>query len=669
MFLAKSANPNYRPDVDGLRAVAVLMVLGYHIGTRFLHGGFIGVDIFFVISGYLITKILYKEINEGRFSISAFYVRRIRRIAPALIGVLIVTTVVAYFALLPSELKDYSHSLLAAIFSVSNFYFWSQAGYFDAQALSKPLLHTWSLAVEEQFYIFFPVLLAFVFRFKRRWLIPVFAFLAVASFALSAWAAFHSRDFAFYWPVTRIWELLCGAFVAVGATPAIKSAPGRNAAALLGLGLICFASARYSDATPFPGIAALAPCIGTALIIIAGTNGTTLVNRALSLRPVVFIGLISYSLYLWHWPILVFQSMGEGVGGGVPVVVRKGLMALASLIMATLSWYFVERPFRTPNKRTPNRRVFEVAAACAAVPAIAACVFLLLNGLPSRFPSASITVASYLGNGHSEDRANYRAGSCFITSSYKYSDYQPASCLQEDSSRPDYLIMGDSHAAQLYYGLSTVFKDATFLQATASGCKPTLRQGMYPDTNCVQLIGHVLHDYLPRAKLKAVLIGGNWTESDLGRLGETLAYIKTLHLQPILFGPVVQYDAPLPRLLAISIKKSDASYPAMHRIAASRSLDRKMASLSANVWQVEYVSYYQALCDGSACMEYAAPDVPLQADTTHFTSLGSVVFAGKLRDSHLIEGQDSVAEVRQVPSFPSRIKSERHNALTGSTRQ
>ncbi len=159
--------------------------------------------------------------------------------------------------------------------------------------------------------------------------------------------------------------------------------------------------------------------------------------------------------------------------------------------MAMLSWYFVERPFRIPNKRTPTRRAFEVAAASAAIPAAAACVFLLSNGLPSRFPAAPISVASHLGNGHGADRAHYRAGSCFITSSYKYADYQPASYLHEDASRPDYLIIGDSHAAQLYYGLSAVLKDATFPQATASGCKPSLRQGMDPDDNCVQLISHV----------------------------------------------------------------------------------------------------------------------------------------------------------------------------------
>jgi peptidoglycan/LPS O-acetylase OafA/YrhL len=609
------------------------MVLAYHIGTRVLNGGFIGVDIFFVISGYLITKILLKELNEGRFSISAFYVRRVRRIAPALIAVLLVTTAVAYFILLPSELKDYARSLLAAVFSVSNFYFWSQSGYFDGLSLSKPLLHTWSLAVEEQFYVFFPILLAIVFRRNRNWITPTLVILAFCSFVASVWAVMYYPSLAFYWPVTRTWELMCGSCLAIGAVPAIRSAAGRNTASLAGLALICFAGMRYTSATPFPGVAALAPCIGTVLIIAAGTHGTTLVNRALALRPVVFIGLISYSLYLWHWPVVVFQAMGEGFGG-FSSPVRKCLMAATALLLGTLSWRFVERPFRVGDKRTPNRKVFQVAALCAAVPVFAACVFLFGGGLKSRFPSRSIAVATYLENPEAGDRWHYRIGSCFITSKNSFKDFDQATCLRMNPAVPNYLIFGDSHAAHLDYGLSTTFPNENFLQATASGCMPFIEQAKSNRSDCVKLVDFVLKDYLPASHLKAVLIGGNWADKDMAELGQTLAYIKSLGIQPILFGPVVQYDSPLPRLLAISIKKSDRTLAERHELPTSKALDIKMAGLAKNVWDVKYISYFDTLCTGSDCVEYAAPDVPLQGDVAHFTAPGSVLFAEKLKADH-----------------------------------
>jgi len=630
----KPGNPNYRPDIDGLRAVAVLMVVAYHIGTRFVKGGFVGVDIFFVISGYLISKILMKELEQDRFSIAAFYVRRVRRIAPALIAVLVATTLVAYFTLLPSELKEYSWSLIAAVFSVSNFFFWSQAGYFDALASSKPLLHTWSLAVEEQFYLFFPLLLAFVFRRGRRRVTPMVVTLAACSFVFSLWAVKFYPNLAFYWPLARIWELMCGTCLAIGAVPAIRSTMARNAASLAGFGLIACSGTLYTVATPFPGFAALAPCLGTALIIAAGTHGTALVNRLLSLRPVVFIGLISYSLYLWHWPVIVFSAMGVGAEG-LSLNLRKVLIAVVSIILGTLSWRFVERPFRSSSQGTPNSKIFAVVGICAAVPTLVACIFLLGGGMKSRFPPNAIAVASYLENPEAGDRWHYRIGSCFINSLNTFKDFDRSTCLTPDPAKPNYLIFGDSHAAHLYYGLATEFPEDHMLQATASGCMPFVDQVAQARANCAELVDFVLKDYLPkRPRLKAVIVGGNWEPKDVEEIGKTLAYIKGLGVRPILFGPVVQYDTPLPRLLAVAIKNSDATLAQRHRLPMSRALDLKLANLAKTVWDVPYVSYFETLCKGEECVEYASPDVPLQGDIAHFTAPGSVAFAERLKAMH-----------------------------------
>ena len=632
----KPGNPNYRPDIDGLRAVAVLFVLAYHIGTRFAKGGFVGVDIFFVISGYLISKILVKELNDDRYSIAAFYVRRVRRIAPALVAVLVVTTAVAYFTLLPAELKDYSWSLIAAVLSASNFYFWAKAGYFDALASSKPLLHTWSLAVEEQFYLFFPLLLAFVFRRNRKWVTPMVVSLAAASFVFSIWAVKFYPTLAFYWPIPRIWELMCGTCLAVGAVPEFRSPVSRNAASLAGLGLILYSGMFYTVTTPFPGLAALAPCLGTALIIAAGTHGTALVNRLLSLKPVVFIGLISYSLYLWHWPVIVFTTMGVGVEG-LSLNARKILIAVIAILLGTLSWRFIEGPFRKGDKSTPNSKIFLTAGLCAAVPTLIACIFLLGDGLNFRFPPSAITVASYLENPEAGDRWHYRVGQCFITTKNSFKDFDQSTCLTPDPAKPNILIFGDSHAAHLYPGLSATFPDDHILQATASGCKPFVKQIDHARPDCAEVVDLVLKDYLPKSHLKAVIVGGNWEPKDVDQIAQTLAYIKSLGVQPILFGPAVQYDTPLPRLLAVSIKSGDPTLAERHQLAMSRALDLKLANLARTTWTVPYVSYFDALCNSAKCIEYAAPDVPLQGDVAHFTAPGSIVFAEKLKAANALD--------------------------------
>jgi peptidoglycan/LPS O-acetylase OafA/YrhL len=632
----RPANPNYRPDIDGLRAIAVLMVLACHLETSYLIGGFVGVDIFFVISGYLISKILLKELEQGRFSIAAFYVRRVRRIAPALIALLAATSLAAYFMLLPSELKAFSWSVIATIFSASNFYFGSQSGYFEALASSKPLLHTWSLAVEEQFYLFFPLLLAFVFRRKRDWVKPSLIIFATTSFLFSLWAVKFFPTIAFYWPLSRIWELMCGTCLAVGLVPAIRSATGRNAASLLGLGLIVYAGQYYRVSTPFPGFTALAPCIGTALIIAAGTHGTSLVNRVLSWRPIVFIGLISYSLYLWHWPIIVFSNIGLSVDGLSPHV-RKIFLAIVSIVVGTLSWWLIERPFRSGAKGIANSKIFLTAALCAAVPAVIAVVFLARDGVKSRFPPSAIAVASYLENPSRGDKWHYRIGSCFIPSSNSYGEFDRSTCLTPDTALPNYLILGDSHAAHLYYGLSVVFPQDHILQATASGCRPLLEQPDEARKDCVEIVEFVLKDYLPKSHLKAVLMGGSWSPDELDALGRTLAYIKGLGVQPIVFGPAVQYDLPLPRLLAKSIRNSDPTLPERHQVPEARKLDGRMANLAKTVWHVPYISYFDTLCKGSACMVYASPEVPMEGDIAHFTAPGSVAFAQRLKAAHALD--------------------------------
>ncbi len=437
---------SYRPDIDGLRAVAVLLVVAYHTGIAKCHGGFIGVDVFFVISGFLISSVILAEISAGKFSIFAFYERRIRRIFPALMVMMFLTSFLAWKYFLPTELIDYAKSLLAATFSVSNIYFWRQSGYFDAPAALKPLLHTWSLAVEEQFYIVFPLFLVLIRKlFPARLRTAVLAFAAV-SMLISAYGAFHNPVSTFYLLHTRAWELLLGTIISLKVLPSIVSPVWRNVASATGLGMIIVSGFLYTSATPFPGIAALAPCVGSALIISAGESGTSFVGRLLSLKPVVFIGLISYSLYLWHWPIIVFQGVGTILISGVSERAVKLSILVASLVAATISWKFVEVPFRAGRLKLTGAAVFRAAFAAAFVLAALGGAALAFRGFPSRYSPEAVRVAAYM-----DVRAPYREGTCFITSSDKIQDFDAGTCLRDDPVKKNYLLIGDSHAAQLWY--------------------------------------------------------------------------------------------------------------------------------------------------------------------------------------------------------------------------
>ncbi len=289
----------YRPDIDGLRAVAVVLVLLYHLGVRFARGGLIGVDVFFVISGYLITSIILDDLDAGQFSLLRFYERRVRRIFPALFVVLVATTVVAVWLLLPSELTTYAKSLIAAVFFVANIFYYDLGGYFTSTAESQPLVHVWSLAVEEQFYVFFPLLLMALYRFRNGAAVaPGLILIALLSLGVSIPLVYVSPDAAFYLLPPRAWELLTGCILALGIVPDVTSKFARDILAAAGLVAILVAGAVYNRSVTFPGFAALVPCLGAAAIIHCGRQRDATATKLLASRPEIFIGLISYSLSL-----------------------------------------------------------------------------------------------------------------------------------------------------------------------------------------------------------------------------------------------------------------------------------------------------------------------------------------------------------------------------------
>jgi peptidoglycan/LPS O-acetylase OafA/YrhL len=620
----------YRPDVDGLRAVAVLSVVLYHLGLP-LHGGYVGVDIFFTISGFLIGSIILRQTREGTFTFAGFYERRIRRIFPALFAMLLVCSLLAYRYLLPTELVDYAKSLAAAGFSASNFYFWRQSGYFDSPATSKPLLHTWSLAVEEQFYIFLPILLVLLRRLAPRRIELSIYLVAAASLALSTYGAFHDPTTTFYLAHTRAWELLCGTILALESCPRLRGQLARHIAGIVGI-LLIFASVwYYRTSTPFPGLAALPPCLGAALIIAAGRSGPNFVGRILSLKPIVFIGLISYSLYLWHWPVIVFHSFGLTIMRGLSNHQDEALLFGLSLVLATLSWRFVEMPFRAGALRGDRRMVFGGAVAALVLVAAVSETAVIANGAEWRFPVKAQKVAAYLDNDPYYHRDQSRNGTCFITSfAARLSDFPVRECLPDKQGEKKVLLLGDSHAAALWWGMNEVLQGVNVMQATASGCKPVLHQRPRQYASCIAVMDYVLKEYLPSHQVDAVLIAAHWDDGDLPSLGETLESLRQKKIPVILFGPIVQYDSPLPRLLALSISHNDPLLPQRHRLQAIEPLDREMAALARDTWHVPYVSLLDLFCSGNSCTEYAAPDVPLQSDYGHLNIAGSVLAAQRI---------------------------------------
>lgn len=370
----------YRPDIDGLRSVAVVPVVIYHAGSQWLGGGFIGVDVFFVISGFLITSIIAPEIAEGRFSLLQFYERRTRRILPALFFVVALSLPAGAVLLLPRAFEDFAASVLATLAFSSNIWFWSvSTGYFAPAADLLPLLHTWSLAVEEQFYIFYPLALGLVLPAGRRATILALGTVMFVSLALAIWATPRMPAASFYLLPTRAWELGFGALVALGVTPKRLNRASREILSLFALAAILVPMFFYDTTTVFPGFAALPPVLGATLLIMIGTTGSSLVHRMLSLRVVVAVGLISYSLYLWHWPVLAFFRVLIG-NPVLPPALATTAVTL-SVLMSFLSWRYVERPFRNRSARRPIARTAMVGATLLA---IAAGVILLGNGWPGR---------------------------------------------------------------------------------------------------------------------------------------------------------------------------------------------------------------------------------------------------------------------------------------------
>jgi peptidoglycan/LPS O-acetylase OafA/YrhL len=378
--------PKYRPDIDGLRAISVLAVLLFHFGLKPISGGFVGVDVFFVISGFLITGILASQLQaEGRISLSKFYIRRAKRILPMLLTVLLVFVGIGFFILFPDDYAATARSAIYALFGVSNFYFHQNTGYFDQVSSLLPFLHTWSLGVEEQFYILWPALLStsfVLFRSRMGAILVLVAALTLSSFVVSIWCIGLDPSAAFYLPFPRAWELGVGGLLALARwTPGTRALA--EACSIIGLVLLLLAFLVIKEGPSFPGWWAVLPVFGSALVIYGGTGRKCSIANLLSLPPVRYVGQISYSLYLWHWPLLVFYRHFSY--GWMPRLIEAALLILVALLLSAVSYQFIEIPVRRSSWGAS--RTFGQAALGATL-TVALCLGVTRSlGVPGRVPA------------------------------------------------------------------------------------------------------------------------------------------------------------------------------------------------------------------------------------------------------------------------------------------
>ena len=632
---------SHRADIDGLRSIAVLLVVFNHAGLGLFSGGFVGVDIFFVISGFLITSIIFNGLLANTFSFADFYVRRIKRLMPALFVVLFATTIFAVIYLYPSDLEKYARSLVWVIFYVGNFYFWlKHGGYFEGNTQEAPLLHTWSLAVEEQYYLLWPLYLIMGLKiFSPRVFCAITVVLFIAAVLFSEWALNITIGAAYYLLPTRMFELMLGSILAL-LWKDIPRLPQlfMHVLSLCGLGLIAYAAFFLDETSPFPGFNALYPTVGAGCLIVANREYTGCVNRVLALKPLVFIGLISYSLYLWHWPILVFVRYQA-----IPMtlMVQASCIILAT-VLAWLTWKFVENPIRY----SPNISLRSVADKWLLRPMMltVALSFILAsqNGLQMRYSdqvNAMDTAVNLLSH---EMRPLCHAS------------LSEAARSPDDSCRlgvgvgndVDVFMFGDSHANHL-----AGFIDALALDADVVAQDYTLDQcpaifnlawgrNLITAQTCEQRNAKVL-DYIKAQKFDYVVLGASWpaTPVRVYREGQwlgdpvesmriiestfttTISAIIELGAVPIVFDDVPDLgsnDSRCPIKRAVFNDELDCGI----KKQTNKSFEDVVSRVQERYPQMIRITLADLMCANETC-KLELDGVPLYSDNDHLNYSGS----------------------------------------------
>ena len=656
---------NYRREIDGLRAIAVLPVILFHAGFEWFRGGFVGVDVFFVISGYLITSIIISGKEASTFTILRFYERRARRILPVLFLVMLACLPFAWLWMLPAEMVSFSKSLVAVSLFASNILFWRETGYFATANELKPLLHTWSLSVEEQYYVLFPLFLLLAWRLGRRWIIGILAATMIASLCLAQWGSINSPSASFYLLPTRGWELLIGALAAfyLNTRLVVHTGSRQNAisqaGSLLGLLLISYAVVAFDKNTPFPGFYALIPTLGTVFVILFATP-STIAGHLLGSKVLVGIGLLSYSAYLWHQPLFAFARMRSLEAPGA---VQLFFLALLSIVLAFLSWKLVERPCRDDSK-TSRRAIFGGAFIAGLVMVGAGILGQSQRGFENRFALPGEIAKTLV--------VPDRPGACFD----RPEAYQRADWLCDVGSKTgtaSFLVFGDSHALALLPAFEKLAGQSAKrgLSIGASGCIPFLGVYAVPgdrrDAACNRLNQRV-YAYVKAQGIKKVFLVAKWTyytdggydETDFSHIGlnqdskaskqisrnafeqgleKTVAAYAAIGVQPIIVSqaPQQRYDA---RSVYYKAYANDANQagPNIRKLSVAVAEHQKLQLFTSSLFnkytqtkQLSLVSLDDLFCDSSKCL-IGTDKTSWYFDDDHLSTVGAHMAAGKLAE-------------------------------------
>ena len=669
----------YRPDINGLRALAVLGVVAFHADRALVPGGFAGVDVFFVISGFLISRIILSECGVGHFSLMRFYAKRARRILPALILVVSLVWVVGWFWSAPAQFRDIGGGMLGNSYFTVNFWLLRLAGvggYFGPDSASKPLLHLWSLSIEEQFYLVWAVLLMTLFKLRKSWRAGVIAAIFLASFAYCVVLTPVDPIAAFYLPWTRAWELALGALLAYREVFWLRALPhpGRtmaNFGAGFGVALIFASYVLLSEAAPFPGWRAAIPTLGCALVI--AHPGSAPGEWLLGNRVAGFFGLISYPLYLWHWPLFAFAHVWPGV---IPTPAVLFALAGAAVALATATWLFLEKPVAREFRRRPYAVALTLVALLA-VTGIVGRVTYDAKGFPGRFPPEVVRVFDYDVNGAQGERLM----KCFYqhdTRAYSLAEererakrfFERGRCgVVDDPKKPTILVVGDSHAAHLFAGLTAAFKGkANILTLSAVFCAPLVEHvdmdaGVGGTPRC-RAINDYLFGEIKRIKPDVLLVGGYFASYDHeanwrypGYLDALVVGARKLHAAGVpaivIAGEVPTWAPILPILVGRDLLNGGKAAEFSRVGVRPDSLATDQA-LKAKDWGagVTYVSQADKLCGADGCRRLVGPKLPedmLAVDYGHYSVNGSI-FAVRTMLGPVIE---AMIGKRQVPTDSS----------------
>lgn len=609
---AQAQDANYRPDLDGLRGYAVVIAVLFHYGLG-APGGFIGPDIFFVISGYLIGGIVFRAVDARHFSFARFLEFRLRRVAPAALVVILACLIAGYLLLLPRRFERLAESALANLYFGVNHLFLSQAGYFDATSDFKPLLHTWSLSVEEQFYFVFPLLAVLITRFAKAHRLPWITVLMLASLTTNLWLTDQHYEAAYFLAIGRAWEFLFGALLVL--LPAPQWSPRlRNAAAAAGLIVLAGCTLLYDRHMAYPGFAVMLPVGATVAIISAGVNAEPALSRWIGATPQRLMGRISYSFYLWHWPILVF--MQHLIVAPLSQADRWSAFAL-TLLVAVLSWRFIEEPFRA-RAGMPRRRLLQWIGGGALVVLIAGLTITEGKGLRGRWQSDPALIAI--------EKAWIRADACSLGVEAPVASLDPDQCHRGDpAATATVLLWGDSHARNWSPAIEQSARDhaAAAVIATSAGCPPVLDFDPKDRPGCSAANRHVIDWIAAHPEIRTVVLASLWSryEHEAGfdqRIHRTLDRLATLQREVVLVGPIPSYHKPVPEMLArlhrLNGPQDEVRLPAdWTTIARDRAVFERWFGNSG----LRVLDPWPLFCDDTGC-RIRAHGQPLYRDHTHF---------------------------------------------------